>query len=643
MAHLFLEAETFLDLGGWVIDTQCAEAMGSPYVMAHGLGKPVADACTEITLPKAGCWHVFVRTRDWSRVWKRGAPAGRFQLVIDACPRDTEFGVKGEAWAWESGGSVRLDSGHHQVALHDLTGFNGRCDAIYLTTDPNDVPPDDEAACREFRRERTGCSIEEDPIDYDVLICGGGYAGLCAAVSAKCLRLNVLLVQDRGICGGCNSSEIRVWLGGRTNVGAYPQLGNVSGLLSPVCGRPPMRKTAEIFEDARKVQLLDPGRNLLLHERVIDVEMAPAHSRRIAAVVTQNVRTGRLTRRRAACFLDTTGDALLARRSGCEVRYGRESKSECDESLAPERSDQLVMGHSTLWEVTRREAPATFPDIDWGIEFNEANGLARVNCCWDWETGQHRDQVLEIEHIRDYGLMTVLSNWSWLKNRSACRETYTNHELEWVSPIGGKRESFRVVGDWVMSQGDLERHVGFGDGTAPVTWSIDLHYPDPDNESQFDESFLSCAYHCGVGQIVQVPYRCLYARDCDNLFLGGRIISATHVAFGAVRVMRTLGMLGEVVAMAAAVCRRHGCLPRDVYLTHLDELKALMRDGVQIAQDHAYLPDDQHQYHFMRPVGSVDNDDENVWVKVDPDGNLTPPPHESIRQAISRLEHGMTT
>ena len=644
MAFMLIEAETFDNLGGWVIDTQCTEAMGSPYIMAHGLGHPVADATTTFSLPESGHWHVFARTRDWTCAWGRGASAGRFQLLIDGCALDPEFGTNGSDWAWQPGGAGSMEAGPHRLALRDLTGFNGRCDAIYLTTDPQDVPPDDAAACREFRRLRAARVVEEDPVEYDLLVCGGGYAGLCAAVSAKWLRMKVLLVQDRGVCGGCNSSEVRVWLGGCTNVGEYPMLGNVSRLLGPICGRPPMRKTAEIFEDARKVQLLDPGQNLLLHESVVEVEMDASNPRRIAAVVTQGVRTGRLTRRRAKQFLDATGDALLARRSGCEVRYGREGRSAFGESLAPERADRLVMGHSTLWEVGRRETPVAFPDIDWGIEFNDANGLPRENCCWDWETGQRRDQVLEIERIRDYGLMTAIANWSWLKNRAACREAYSHHELEWVSPIGGKRESYRVVGDHVMSEKDLVRHAVFEDGTAAVTWNIDLHYPDPDNEDRFGEAFQSCAYHHGIGRIAQVPYRCLYARDCDNLFLGGRSISATHVAFGAVRVMRTLGMLGEVVAMAADICRRHGCQPRDVYRTHLAELKAAMQTGIHIAQDHAYLPNDHELYHFMRPVGSVGNDDENIWLRVGPDGHaLEPPPHETIRRAIARLGHHMVS
>ena len=77
-----------------------------------------------------------------------------------------------------------------------------------------------------------------------------------------------------------------------------------------------------------------------------------------------------------------------------------------------------------------------------------------------------------------------------------------------------------------------------------------------------------------------IPYRCLYSRNINNLFMAGRDISVTHVAFGSARLMRTGAMMGEVVGMAASLCRKHGILPREVYQHHLDDLTALMRKGV---------------------------------------------------------------
>ena len=109
--------------------------------------------------------------------------------------------------------------------------------------------------------------------------------------------------------------------------------------------------------------------------------------------------------------------------------------------------------------------------------------------------------------------------------------------------------------------------------TACTTWTIDLHYPDPKNTANFPGAeFKSIARHTSFLAPYPVPYRCLYSKDVPNLFMAGRHISVTHVALGTVRVMRTLGMLGEVVGMAAKTCMEHGCLPREVYTHHLDEL-----------------------------------------------------------------------
>lgn len=637
--NLFLEAEQFAELGGWVIDTQCVPAMGSPYLMAHGIGKPVADAVTTVSLAPGQTWHAWVRTRDWTAVWKRGHAAGQFQLLVDGTPLPAILGTNGPHWAWQHAGSFTTTSSSQTLALHDLTGFNGRADAIYLSTDPADIPPDNAAQLAQFRRTHTDATLHDDPTDYDLIVIGGGYAGISAALAARTLGLRVLLVQDRPLLGGCGSSEVRVWTGGRTHIGDYPRLGTIAAAISPIDGRPGQRKTLEMFEDHRKLQLFRPGHDLLLNELMLDAELDPDNPRRITAVITRNVRTGQLTRHRARLFADCSGDATLARLAHCQTMYGREGTDDFGESLAPRTPDREVMGLSVLWEPKDMGHPVDFPDIDWGIEFNDDNGLKRFNCCWDWECGQHRDQVTDCEHIRDYGLMTVLANWAWLKNRSPYRDQAANLELEWLSPIGGKRESYRVVGDHIITQRDIEDKVPYDDATAALTWSIDLHLPDPQNTATFQEGFLSCAYHRGTTAPYGIPYRCLYARDADNLLLGGRIISATHVAFSCIRVMRTLGMLGEVVGMAAAVCRHHDCTPRDVYASHLEELKTLMRDGIVLPQPCGYMPGPPlSSYHFMRPVGSIGNSDENIWVHCDKDENFTSDVPPSIAEAIRQLD-----
>ena len=80
--EVLVEAESFDSLGGWLIDQQSMGQMGSAYIMAHGIGKPVEDAEGAIAIPADGTWHVWVRTRDWTAPWKRGTPGGTFKLIV---------------------------------------------------------------------------------------------------------------------------------------------------------------------------------------------------------------------------------------------------------------------------------------------------------------------------------------------------------------------------------------------------------------------------------------------------------------------------------------------------------------------------------------------------------------------------------
>ena len=152
--------------------------------------------------------------------------------------------------------------------------------------------------------------------------------------------------------------------------------------------------------------------------------------------------------------------------------------------------------------------------------------------------------------------------------------------LAWVAYIGGKRESRRLLGDVILHEQDVTGQRAFPDACVTTTWTIDLHYPHPDNTKHFPgEEFRSIARHTKIKPYA-IPYRCLYSRNVENLMMAGRNISVTHVALGTIRVQRTTGMMGEVVGMAASLCKRHETTPRGVYEQYLDELKAMMRQGV---------------------------------------------------------------
>ena len=237
MATLFLEAEAFGDLGGWVIDQQSTDQMGSPYIMAHGLGRPVADASTRVAIEREGLYTVYARTRDWTSVWNAPSSAGRFCVLADGAPLENELGTNGPDWAWQCAGRVQLEKGVHALALHDLTGFNARCDALLLTTD-DAPPPDGGEELEELRRRLTWKSVKEDDTLYDLVVVGGGVAGLCMAIAAKRTGCSVLLIHDREVLGGCNSSEIRVCMGGAVCLPPYEKLGSVVRQIAPVMGSP---------------------------------------------------------------------------------------------------------------------------------------------------------------------------------------------------------------------------------------------------------------------------------------------------------------------------------------------------------------------------------------------------------------------
>lgn len=599
MKELFLEAESFSHKGGWVIDQQSMEVLHSAYLMAHGLGEPVEDAWTDIEIPESGSYHFWALTRDWTAVWGVKDSAGKFLLKVDGEAAEIVLGTNGKEWAWQKAGTVALTAGKHRLALHDLTGFNGRCDAVYIT-DSEREPDSSAEGIDELRKRLNWKEIYDTEEVYDLVVVGGGVAGICTALTAIRNGVSTVLINDRPVLGGCNSSEIRVCMGGMTNLPPYDKLGNVVKEIAPIAGYP-TTYGAEYYEDHRKRLAFEvtEGRNaahkLMLGEAVTQVEQCDG---KVCSVVCTNIETGKKTRVRGRLFSDCSGDAVIARAMGAEVMYGRDAAEKFGESLAPAEQQDLIMGHSMRWYSEEQPEYSPFPDRDWNLPFTESSCLNCISGDWEQETGFTRNSATETEYIRDYGLRAIFANWAFQKNHHSEKERFANRKIKWISHLGGKREGYRVVGDYILRQSDLEEHTVYDDATACMTWSIDMHFPEPTNESEFGEAFRSFAYHRGFPIPYPVPYRCLYSRDIPNLFLGGRIVSTSHVAFSAIRVMRTLGQLGEVVGLAAAVCKQYDCMPRQVYTDHLDTLKKLMERGVDIPAAFNGSIGDYESYHF---------------------------------------------
>lgn len=578
-AGLFIESESFREKGGWALDQQFMDQMGSPYLLAHGMGRPVEDAKTTIDVPDEGIYYIFVRTFNWTSPWFSGKGPGKFYLKVNG-KRTTKdaLGCQGSCWEWQSAGKTMLKKGQATLALCDLTGFDGRCDAIYLTTDPEDVPPSEATALAAFRRKALG--LPESPSgaeDYDLVVVGGGVAGMCAAVSAARLGCKVALVNDRPVLGGNNSSEIRVHLGGRIEVGPHKGLGRMIREFGQ--SRQGNAQPAANYEDGKKQAFIEAEKNVTLYPNCHAVRLMTGEGGSIKSVIVSDIETGRETLLSAPLFADCTGDGVIGLMAGADHMSGREARSDFGESLAPEKADSMVMGASVQWYSEDTGRRTSFPEFNYGLIINEDNCEKTTRGEWKWETGMDRDQISEAERIRDYSLLVIYTNWSFLKNGMKNKTNFTDRDLAWVAFLSGKRESVRLVGDYILKQDDIDKQVFHEDASFTTTWDLDIHFPDSLNSSRFPGgAFKSATVHNKIYPYA-VPYRCLYSRNIPNLFMAGRDISVTHVALGSVRVMRTCGMMGEVVGMAASICKEHSALPRDVYRYYLPELRTLMDKG----------------------------------------------------------------
>lgn len=540
-----VEAEAFADKGGWVVDPQFVEQMGSPYLLAHGKGVPVADATTSVNIAP-GRVRAYVRTRDWTPDWN-GEKPGRFQLILGGQTFPVTLGVAPATWGWIDAGVVEVGKGPQTLALHDLTGFEGRCDAIYLCPEGASMPPNDATALAAWRTEMRGeAGAPDDVVEADFVVVGGGMAGTAAAVAAAEAGMNVALVHDRPMLGGNASDEIRV----KTEKKKSEYHWIVNAIKNG-----PANGNSMAADDERRMNFVRSYANINLNTGWRAYGVVTNAERKIVAVDARNIETGARRRFVAPLFCDATGDGWIGYWAGAKYMLGREAKGEYDEpKRAPDVADTSTMGNSLLWTTKTQADDYVFPEVPWATKVSGT--LSATKGTWQWEAGLDpaEDTIDDAEMLRDRLFRAIYGSFWNAKQKSENSKLVFN----WVPYIAGKRESRRIIGDYVVSEKDVMECRKFEDAIGIATWTIDLHW------AKGDSGFLAETTHTRVAPW-WMPYRSLCCRDVPNLFIAGRCASYTHVAFGSSRVMHAGAQQGVAAGYAASLCKKYGCMPRGIH------------------------------------------------------------------------------
>jgi hypothetical protein len=418
----------------------------------------------------------------------------------------------------------------------------------------------------------------------DVFVAGGGPAGVQAAISAARHGAKVILVQDRSRLGGNSSSEVKMHI-----VGANSHK-----------GRPGWREGGLLEELRLDDAVNNPQRcwemwDLLLYDKcvsepnitlLLDTVLYSAETKggKIQRVMVRCDKTEHLYRIAAKMFLDCTGDSRLGLEAGAETRYGREARSEFGESLAPEKPDEETMGNSILFTSKLYDNPMPFTPPKWARKVTREHLKHRGTEFWEYgywwiEWGGQLNTIHDNERIRFELLAIVMGVWDYIKN-SGDHPNSRRWALDWVGMVPGKRESRRLVSDYMLKQQDLEAGGHFDDAVAIGGWPMDDHPP-----GGFDRADLEPAQQIRTKEVFNIPFSTLYSKNIQNLMMAGRNASATHVAFSSTRVMGTCAVMGQAAGTAAAQCVKEGVTPRQIRQdkTRLARLQqALLRDDQSI-------------------------------------------------------------
>lgn len=416
----------------------------------------------------------------------------------------------------------------------------------------------------------------EQTLHVDFCVVGGGLAGLCAAVAAARNGLRVALVHDRPMLGGNASSEIRMWISGARGKGVRE-----TGILEEIHMRNFYRNPYKNYSiwDSILYEMVkeEPAIQLLLNTTCLDGTMEAC---RLSSVRCWQMTTQTYYTIEAALFSDCSGDSVLAPITNALFRHGREARATYSESFGPQRDDAETMGNSILIQGREYSETRNFTAPDWAEKLSLDMLHKRIpdlndpaENFWYLELGGKGNTITDAESIRDDLLALAYGMWDFVKNDPSQKEKNKHLDLDWIGFLPGKRESRRYVGDYTLTECDITNQRHFDDVVAYGGWPMDDHQSGGFRASGEEPN----VFHPAPSPF-EIPYRCLYSVNVENLFCAGRNISVSHAAFSATRVMATCALLGQAVGTAAALCRN---TPRSV---DIDELQQRLLD-----QD-CYLP-----------------------------------------------------
>lgn len=415
--------------------------------------------------------------------------------------------------------------------------------------------------------------------NYDVIVVGGGVSGMCAAIAAARHGAQTALVHDRPALGGNASSEIRMHICGADR---HSERKNAreTGILEEILLKNKSVNDKDnyswpVFDTCmwEKCRFQD-GLDLYLNTRFDGVEMDGDTIKSITAKGLTNETYYNLT---ADYFIDATGDAMLGALAGAEYMYGREDKTAFGEADALDTADSYTMGNSLMFYAVDTGAPIKYVKPDWAYTYTEEDlkgrDHSRIKSGYWWIElgGKTLHTIYDAEELRDELMKTVYGIWDHIKNGGD--HGAENYKLEWVGALPGKRESRRLLGDYVLKEEDILSANPFSDAVAYGGWSIDCHAVEG-----FLNKDAEPTHYILFDEVYPIPYRSLYSKNIKNLFLGGRAISASHLAFASTRVMGTTAVCGQAVGTAAALAKNKGITPREVGKHIIELQQKLLKD-----------------------------------------------------------------